>query len=275
MSIRICVDPSNPGQFFACCGLLELADRFWPISEGWFDKGVFHVACKGGLDSLLANLVRDPPEEVTKLENGLPVKPLIAPLRFSFDDSATQGLTLDAWMTIKLDRGQTVTAANPPWNFWSGQQTTFRIWQDLRSTLANLLPAFPDSHFEDLFSQLVPLSGRFGFDPTAAWNALDVGFSPNEQKINVASSAAVELLAAVGIQRFRPNMAGDRQSFEYSTWGQPLPPSIASAAVAGAVSMPPTKCYRGQVVVRGSYAALGHSTTNQGDLHERVKGTHN
>ena len=34
--IRVNVDPTNPGQFFACCGLLELADRLWPGAEGWF-----------------------------------------------------------------------------------------------------------------------------------------------------------------------------------------------------------------------------------------------
>ena len=38
-SIRVKVDPTNPGQFFACCGLLELADRLWPGAEGWFGVG--------------------------------------------------------------------------------------------------------------------------------------------------------------------------------------------------------------------------------------------
>ena len=32
-TIRIRVDLSNPGQFFACCGLFELADRLWPGIE--------------------------------------------------------------------------------------------------------------------------------------------------------------------------------------------------------------------------------------------------
>ena len=37
-TIRIVVDPTNPGQYFACCGLLELADRLWPGgAEGWFE----------------------------------------------------------------------------------------------------------------------------------------------------------------------------------------------------------------------------------------------
>jgi CRISPR-associated protein Csx14 len=34
MSLRIKVDPTNPGQFFACCGLLELADRLWSGAQG-------------------------------------------------------------------------------------------------------------------------------------------------------------------------------------------------------------------------------------------------
>ena len=38
MSIRINVDPANPGQFFACCGLLELADRLWDGAEGSFER---------------------------------------------------------------------------------------------------------------------------------------------------------------------------------------------------------------------------------------------
>jgi len=35
--LRVRVDPTNPGQFFACCGLLELADRAWGGAEGWFE----------------------------------------------------------------------------------------------------------------------------------------------------------------------------------------------------------------------------------------------
>ena len=38
-SIRISLDVTNPGQFFACCGLLELADRLWNGAEGWFSDG--------------------------------------------------------------------------------------------------------------------------------------------------------------------------------------------------------------------------------------------
>jgi CRISPR-associated protein Csx14 len=124
--------------------------------------------------------------------------------------------------------------------------------------------------FHELFGHRLLLPGRFGFDPGAAWNALDVGFSPNEQGIDVASSAAVELLAAVGIQRFRPALAEDRQSFDYATWGAPLPPQVAAAASAGAVWVKPARRYRGRVVSRGSYAALGYSTLIGEDRDDRA-----
>jgi len=50
------VDVTNPGQFFACCGLLELAYRLCPGAEGWFDGSAFHVSDSMGLDSILEQL---------------------------------------------------------------------------------------------------------------------------------------------------------------------------------------------------------------------------
>src|SRR6059058_2715350 len=102
-SIRVNVDVTNPGQFFACCGLLELADRLWPGAEGWFEKGKFCVACEGDLPTLLSLLVMDPPTEVLRLDsNGLEVQQIIAPLAFTFDGGSTTGLVLDAWTRIAV-----------------------------------------------------------------------------------------------------------------------------------------------------------------------------
>ena len=42
-NIQIPVDLTNPGQFFACCGLLELADRLCPGAQGWFEKHQFCI----------------------------------------------------------------------------------------------------------------------------------------------------------------------------------------------------------------------------------------
>jgi CRISPR-associated protein Csx14 len=263
-TICVNVDPCNPGQFFACCGLLELADRLWQGAEGWFDGDSFHVASGGCLDKLLAILVMDPPEQLVRLPSGLDVKALLAPLRFSFDGGATAGLILDAWMTVKTEKGKVIAVANPPWNFWSGQQTPLRIWVALRLAAAEQLTTFEAHPPETLFAQRQLLSGRFGFDPGPAWTALDVGFSPNEQKMEVASSPVVELLAAVGLQRFRPQLSQDRASFTYATWGQPLAPPVAAVAATGVWLAHPARRFRGFVVSRGSYAALGYSTHLRG-----------
>jgi CRISPR-associated protein Csb3 len=267
-TIRVAVDPTNPGQFFACCGLLELADRLWPGAEGWFDEQDFCITCGGALQELLSAFATARPEQVTRLDNGLEVKPLIAPLRLSFDVAVPFDLVLDAWMTIRIEKGEVVTAANPPWNFWSGQQTPMRIWLPLRDALDRLLTRLDGERARQLFKQREFLTGRFGFDPGPAWNALDVGFSPNEQSISVESSPAVELLAAVGVQRFRPQMGESRDWFVYSTWGVPLPPSVAAAAAAGAVLCKPSVHYRGRVVSRGQYAALAYSTVLYGGSYD-------
>jgi CRISPR-associated protein Csb3 len=45
-SFTVNVDVTNPGQFMACCGLLELAHRLWPgvTVEGWFQETRFLTA---------------------------------------------------------------------------------------------------------------------------------------------------------------------------------------------------------------------------------------
>ena len=54
-TITVKVNATNPGQFFACCGLLELADRLWRGAEGWFadDDEAFLISAGGTLDALV------------------------------------------------------------------------------------------------------------------------------------------------------------------------------------------------------------------------------
>jgi len=267
-TIRVAVDPINPGQFFACCGLLELADRLWPGARGWFCGGEFLVECKGRLRELLHALVAHRAEAITTLMNGLAVKPIIAPLRVLLNPNGGSTLLLDSWMRIGVDKGRPVVMGNSPWNFWSGQQTSSGIWNALCAEMKQQLQTLAEDRLPDLFTQRVLLSGRFGFDPGAAWGALDAGFSPNAQNLAVASSPAVELLAAVGIQRFRPLMSEDRQAFTYALWPIPLTPAVAACAAATVPITPRVVSFRGQVVGRGQYAALGYSTPLlKGDSH--------
>ena len=262
-AIAVKVDPTNPGQFFACCGLLELADRLWPGAEGWFASGEFHIAFsekQGTLRELLAILLQNLPERLERMEaNGLEIPEIIASLKFKFGDEPATTLILDAWNRIAVMKGVPQVVSNPPWNFWAGNQKSFDIWCGLREVLTAQLKRFDDAQLQALFTQRIFQKGRFGFDPGPAWNALDVGFSLNEHNTKVESSAAVELLAAFGLQRFRPVMQDGRESFEYTTWHVPLAPSAAAAAMSGAITDSQSARYRGCVVSRGQYAALGVS----------------
>jgi CRISPR-associated protein Csx14 len=270
-SIVVAVDPTNPGQFFACCGLLELADRLWPGAEGWFaqEGGDFCVASEGTLQKVLDFLITTSPREVLKVEsNGLEVRPIVAMLAFSFDGGKTEGLLLDTWTRIVIRKGAAQVEGQPPWNFWSGQQTSLGIWNGLRAALTEQLMSVDLSNSTDPFSHCLFQGGRFGFDCGPAWNALDVGFSPNEQGMEVESSPLVELLAAIGLQRFRPVMNDDRDGFDYFTWHHPFSPSVAATAMAGAIREKITQRFRASVVSRGQYAALSKAfslTTGDSD----------
>ncbi len=258
-SITIAVDPTNPGQFFACCGLLELADRLWPGAEGWFNENgrEFHLIGGKNLRELLSTLITVTPVGIERLEsNQLEVAPIIAPLGFSFYGGKTFDLVLDAWTQIRVEKGVAKVISNPPWNFWSGQQTSIRIWSGLQAELTSQLQRLADEQLEHLFEQRLFQGGRFGFDCGPAWNALDVGFSPNEQQMEVESSPATELLAAIGLQRFRPFLNDNRDGFDYFTWHSPTHPSIAAAAMAGAIQDLDALKFRCSVISRGQYAAL-------------------
>ena len=94
-NITIPVDLTNPGQFFACCGLLELADRLWPGAEGWFGSGQFKLRFAGSISDLLLRVIMDSPVELVHICNELPVKPIIAPLAIILDGGALRPLILD------------------------------------------------------------------------------------------------------------------------------------------------------------------------------------
>jgi CRISPR-associated protein Csx14 len=262
--ICINVDVTNPGQFFACCGLLELADRLWPGAEGWFDNSTFNLSTNGTLREILTRLVRNVPCQLEKVCGDIPVKPIIAPLELKLDDGGSQTLVIDFWMRVAIVKGKVQAVSNPPWNCWSGQQTPLRIWLPLRDALREIIAKHSDEELLRLFTLRSPLKGRFGFDSSAAWNALDLGFSPNDQDIAVNSSPASELLSAIGLHRFRPQVSADRSVISYATWSVPACALVASTIVCLATFGHGTR-YELPVISRGQYAALGQAKPKQGD----------
>ena len=75
----------------------------------------------------------------------------------------------------------------------------------------------------------------FYFDSRREGTSLDLGFSPDEQDMSVETYPAVESLALVGLQRFRPvaDETSSTRSFVYTAWADSLPVTVAAAAACG------------------------------------------
>jgi CRISPR-associated protein Csx14 len=108
----------------------------------------------------------------------------------------------------------------------------------------------------------------FYFDAARFAHALDAGFSLDVQEKNLRATASpvTELLALIGLQRFRPELVRD-WTFDYFTWHEPLDAAVAAAVTSGAVPMARTKRYRFRLRFRDNqkrYKAFGFATAMGG-----------
>lgn len=232
MSIRINLDPTNPGQFFACCGLLELADRLWKGAEGWFEEGLFCTVGNGTLTELLDRLLAVPLEivDVSDIYS--------SPVRLG----EPFNLTLDWWQD-NLGGG---TRLKP----WAGTMQSVRIAVAMRAMFTH-----PEARNEQLFNYATVVADPddpkkkvepFYFDARRKENAhpRDIGFSPNEFSMTTVAHPAVEFLCLVGLQRARPCPTKTPRVFDYFTWSLPCQTSILPAAVCGLLGDPAAKGFR-------------------------------
>jgi len=142
----------------------------------------------------------------------------------------------------------------------------FRKWQ---SPLKALLPKIGQEP-ERLLSFSSRIQGSYGFDSRLGWDALAVGFSLNEhnQYKKLPTRPAVELLGAVGLQRFFPELDEKRQTVQYTSWHTRLVPPVARLAAIGMLSSVSSHRLFTRFVYRGSFKGLDTANIVQGDSHE-------
>lgn len=244
--INVRVDVTNPGKFFACCGLFELADRLSPGCRAAFaDKERFQVVPAGerplpNLETLIAALHGVDLEAVT------PEEPAATPLRVPvpFD------LRLDWWNDQRSKGSELKT--------WAGQQKVTRIAAAMQATL--LEDVVSEDNLLDNNAVLYEAGSRtktvepFYFDSrrAAQAHAIDIGFSPDTQQMEMPVHATTELLCLVGLQRFRPRVNDDR-SRTYRVWETPLSIVAAAAVASCGADMPATTNYRFRLLYRTKY----------------------
>jgi CRISPR-associated protein Csx14 len=210
--IRIDVDLTNPGQFFGCCGVFELAQRLWPRATAHFE-GTHFVVSDGDLKELVTKTAQTPIEVLEAANQTSSALRLPEP----FD------LRLDWW---KFERGLKT---------WAGRMSVDRIAMGLQRDLPNTLSSdfFNDGHVVNGTDgkKIEPyyFDGRRG----ATALPLDVGFSSDALSLVTVAFSATEFFTLVGLQRFRPSpSAARRRIYRYRAWRTALPATLAALAAS-------------------------------------------
>jgi CRISPR-associated protein Csx14 len=252
-SISVKVDPTNPGQFFACCGLLELADRLWPGAEiyGNFTepknkRSKFTISSTQplSLEEIVSALLKCERRVVEPYQpilggDGKPVKDAkkIKPVLLTDGDLLSVRLS---WWLDEL----------------TGKQTSLKTWSAHSTSeglISQMAEAIPQSGIteQSAFDFCVGMTSRLGVDTRSSWNTLDEGFSPNDQTLPVDTYPVTELLAAIGLETFRPTKI--KHGYCYACWLTPMPTLVACAIASGSVSIQGISRYRFDVGSRGKF----------------------
>lgn len=225
-TFRLRVDLMNPGQFFACCGLLELASRLGQNTLSWFDpQDAFNLS--GAFGDLLDRFRRaqfkqielDPP--TLQLRNvSLPKRPdTVNPIEIALAGAAP--LTLDWWLR---------PSQHNRLKLWSGSNS-------VRAMVEDAFAAIREDNSVDILNAVIQLPRQpFFYAAARPLHERDFGISLDKigRRVEFEHLPYVELLTLIALQRFRPEPTEDDR-FGYSTWTLPLPAEIAAAVVAGAL----------------------------------------
>ncbi len=236
-NITVPVDLTNPGQVFACCGLLELADRLWPGAEGWFGRQAYciHTVDQSKSLSELISEIRltvfevgddaDSEDDVSEVE-ALSVEPICLQWK-----NNTHAIHLDWWSEKSIKP-------------WAGSMKERVI---LRAMLDAIDPSKTDP-FGDLKAVLYKPPTKknpakkepFYFDPRRGNKShpLDSGFSPDTHKMQAECCPALEALCFIGLQRARPASTGVANQSRYTVWTHHIPASLIGPVVCGIAPIP-------------------------------------
>ena len=292
-SSSVRADVTNPGQFFACCGLLELAHRLWPGAEGWFEEpnSNFAFRCEtahASLDELfrnlrgceIAGLTNEERKERAALEaekHRLHRKQEKLPeakehRRIELGTNAREGaITFGPPFSLTLNWWQSEDEETP--KTWAGRQEIHKVARAAQDALEGVTEV--PQLFDHSCVLRTPREYRsrpgderkvvepFFFDARRFVHALDTGFSLDVQDAETVAHPAVELLALIGLQRIRPIASEQRGALDYFVWTSPLCVSIASAVAAGVAPHPDTHRYLSRLRYRDNqrrYKAFSFAT---------------
>jgi CRISPR-associated protein Csb3 len=274
MSIQVNVDPTNPGEFFACCGLLELADRLHPGAEGFFRGDTFQLETQASMSSLMDQLVNC---ELTNTMTSCQWTRLQGLTRMKKNERGkTPGLeeekkeleklrrespiVLGAPLGLRIDWFTDDQAGGSRFKTWAGQQSVFDITTKMKDALTNSVWRTTDPQ-EWLNCSICDCGLPFNFDSNLGGqgSALDVGFSfdplaaSDATRIAPTARPLLELLGFIALQRFRPQQIQNENRYAYSLWTVPFLPETACAAACGVLPTPNNRSFEFRLLYRTQY----------------------
>jgi CRISPR-associated protein Csb3 len=251
--IKIPVELTNPGQFFACCGLVELASRLDDKAEGWFEGREFQLRCNSSFGDLVGTLRQAAVVNTMSAAQNVRLKELSS---MSKKDRGKAGLedekkALDALrreepivfrssFEQRIDWFRDESSGGSRFKTWAGQQSVLDIASAMHDGLRQLDMASEATLWNSARGGGLPFN--FDSDLGGQGSALDIGFSFDPLAASEATcidgtcKPALEILAFVGLQRFRPREIPGRNRFVYVAWRQPLAPSVAAPVASQAIA---------------------------------------
>jgi CRISPR-associated endonuclease/helicase Cas3 len=231
----LAVNPANPGHYFACCGLFELATRprLFPDAVAWFeqtDTGFrFHLANTPPLTELIGKITA---ADITTLDP---------------NDATASPITIGGPFDLRVDWWKTSVAKTSALKVWAGTMEAPRIARAMQKAIR---PEDEDRILYNLRIAYAPGNPTkkvepFYFDANRGPNsdARDVGFSTNDLGLETLAAPAAEFLTLVGLQRAIPEPSGDRL-FDYHLWQTPVPIPLLAAAINGLTDARPQPSFR-------------------------------
>ena len=261
------VDLFNPGQVFACLGIVEAADILLGDAAGVFswDAGEtsFHVSAHGS-ENPVQRVLRfiDEGEVKTRAPAGSQnisawndkwgSKPVQDPQGAPFPSPDPYS---PATLPAVLCDHQEIEVAIDYWTdathrdnvkFWAGAGG-YPGSALLRDACDLAHDGMTAQHIQNPFALSAPQSSSFRFDWRRDYVPVDAGFSPNKHREGIAMLGfpLVEILAAIGVTHARPKRTS-KIEYHYGVLGgeQPMDPTLLRAALGGATNPPVPTPYR-------------------------------
>jgi CRISPR-associated protein Csx14 len=296
------VDLHNPGQVFACMGLLEASLALFRQAEGGFNwaneaqpqfvlsacssenpvRAVLEFLVEARIKQLAPPTYTEPPPK--KKKKSYKKGDISAPTAEEEEASKTDDAPVCSVQTFPAPEADRLTlpvrlehehtylelthwcdgSSRNSFKLFAGQQRASVIVSQMLGALRRLWQARCAELIADPFGITVPLGGSsFKMDARKSWTPINAGYSPDEQAHAVEASPAVELLAAIGLEHARPQVL-DGYQVRYGVWKGTLPPSLARAALGGSRVGVPLRIFRFTLAKAGQNKVVTFAQEEEG-----------